>query len=614
MTAEHILHVEPSCGELPPCTEVCCELSVSASGPGNIDENLLCRLVDVNNPGRASQTVSVHVSANVKNSELVIDEAELDFGLIRFGESATRTLTVRNPESNPVDCCIQLSMASLAGDVEVEEFAFCPCSSTILPLDGCTIQVTFCPQRCRLVSGFVEVMSADGGKTVVGVTADVQHPQVCLLKSSVHVDAYLNATMSCTAVMFNQTALATTFQWDKVACLQDANVSVNVDVDVEPKSGIIEARQEVTITFSITPHAVGPTGLLTVPCCVEGMDVPMSFSISADVHDLSVTYSVSSDKEAWLTGDGMIIDFGANNLLDDTPKLYLRIQNNSGIATRYHLTMEFFPSAVTTAGNSKEEEACCRNGPARLLKKTANLADPTAKTGAKAAKELHGRMLAGGAGVAFHLEPSSGDLAPFSEAIIELTAYTDVWGFYSDWLHCHVGSLDRFTIPVTMTTSGCPVLFQMVSHNPSLTPIMRFGCMAEATSAVTRRTRLLNRSPIDIRIDWLIFNIHDDDPQLLDLLVTYGKPFPPKDKNGKEIIMEYEDGRKLTEDDYEQLPVDEALVEKLAAHRPKLISLNIMEHNGQEATAPYSIEPSQLVRTSLYVVIVFCQPFDYTPV
>jgi len=45
--------------------------------------------------------------------------------------------------------------------------------------------------------------------------------------------------------------------------------------------------------------------------------------------------------------------------------------------------------------------------------------------------------------------------------------------------------------------------------------------------------------------------------------------------------------------------VDEAALEELAASRPQLISLNVREHCGTEATVPYSIEPSQLVRTTL---------------
>ena len=69
---------------------------------------------------------------------------------------------------------------------------------------------------------------------------------------------------TCTAFLFNQTALATTFQWGEVACLADAKV----DIDVEPRCGVIEARQEVAVTFSITPHVVGPTDLM-IPCCVQ---------------------------------------------------------------------------------------------------------------------------------------------------------------------------------------------------------------------------------------------------------------------------------------------------------------------------------------------------------
>ena len=137
-TSEHILLVEPSCGELQACSETCCELSVSAGGPCNIAETVTCRLGHVDDLGRASQTLSLPVSAAVKNCELVVGEAELDFGLIRLGESATRTLTVRNPERSPVDCSIRLSPT---GDLDVEEFDFCPSSTTILPLDTCTIQV-----------------------------------------------------------------------------------------------------------------------------------------------------------------------------------------------------------------------------------------------------------------------------------------------------------------------------------------------------------------------------------------------------------------------------------------------------------------------------------------
>ena len=77
-------------------------------------------------------------------------------------------------------------------------------------------------------------------------------------------------------------------------------------------------------------------------------DSPLHLSVIADIHDLgaSVVYSVSADLESWLTGDGILVDFGGNNLLWDTPRMYLRIQNTSAIDTDFRLQMKSFPSAV----------------------------------------------------------------------------------------------------------------------------------------------------------------------------------------------------------------------------------------------------------------------------
>jgi len=588
-TPTHILLIEPSTGELAPFSETCCELGISARGPGSIDEDIVCHL------GHVDETVSVHVSAAVKNSELVMDEAELDFGLIRFGESATRTLTFRNPGRTATDWSIQLS-PSVTSEVDVEQFNFCPSSGTVWPLEMCVIEVTFRPNQCQPLDTFLEIVAADGDKTVIGVTADVQHPQVCLLKSALHTVAYVDAAASLTAVLFNQTALSTRFEWGEW-CLGEALV----DVDIEPKSGVIEARQKVSFSVSITPRAQGRLGALIVPCSIVGMDEPVSLSVTADVRLLqfSIIYSVSSDKESWLTGDGIVVDFGGNNLIRDVPKRYLRIQNTTNVATHFRLAIESFPSAA--AAESSTTGAICEKGPA-LLKRTMNLADPTAKTGAKATKELHARMLTGGSGVAFQLSRSSGELEAFSEVIIEIMAAADLWGFYSDILHCSIGDADPYNIPVIISIVDRPILFQMVLHNPSLMPIMRFGCVVEGGSnAVVRRTKIRNMSPADIRIDWQTFNVSANDHQLLDLLVVCGKPFPLKDENGKEIIAHCDVGGDLTEDKYNEMSVDEAAMDELAASRPQIISLNVREHDGTEAPAPYSVEPSQSVRTSFYV-------------
>ena len=45
-------------------------------------------------------------------------------------------------------------------------------------------------------------------------------------------------------------------------------------------------------------------------------------------------------------------------------------------------------------------------------------------------------LLRDGRGAAFVCRPSCGELLPFQERIIEVTAYTDMWGEYSDNLVC----------------------------------------------------------------------------------------------------------------------------------------------------------------------------------
>ena len=194
------------------------------------------------------------------------------------------------------------------------------------------------------------------------MAADVQRPQVCLLKSSIHFDAFLDVPTSATAVLFNQTALATAFEWGEPTCAGAADV----EVDVRPRRGVIGARQEAPVTVTVTARALGPAAAdLLVPCRVDGMDRSVSLRVTADVVNLIqlsiISYSVSGDRESWLSGDEMIIDFGGNNRLRDTPKLYLRIQNVSDIATDYRLQMEFFPSALV-AEKSKKETALCERG------------------------------------------------------------------------------------------------------------------------------------------------------------------------------------------------------------------------------------------------------------
>ena len=69
-------------------------------------------------------------------------------------------------------------------------------------------------------------------------------------------------------------------------------------------------------------------------------------------------------------------------------------------------------------------------------------------------------LLCEGRGACFVVSPGSGSLAPFSTARVELTAYSDMWGKYSDQLickvrHSHVTSNYELLLCIVMCKKRC---------------------------------------------------------------------------------------------------------------------------------------------------------------
>ena len=54
--------------------------------------------------------------------------------------------------------------------------------------------------------------------------------------------------------------------------------------------------------------------------------------------------------------------------------------------------------------------------------------------------DLSSALLSQGKGASFVPSPATGVLSPFSEEIIEISVYSDMWGVYSDNLICQVSS------------------------------------------------------------------------------------------------------------------------------------------------------------------------------
>ena len=71
-----------------------------------------------------------------------------------------------------------------------------------------------------------------------------------------------------------------------------------------------------------------------------------------------------------------------------------------------------------------------------LLSRTANLADPRSKSLAQSQTDSMKAILREGQGAAFLVQPCSGILEPFATLEVAVTAYSDMWGNYTDQLNC----------------------------------------------------------------------------------------------------------------------------------------------------------------------------------
>ncbi|XP_053374594.1 deleted in lung and esophageal cancer protein 1-like isoform X2 [Mercenaria mercenaria] len=621
-TEKYILEVEPPFGELDHGMAMDMELSITGPEPGKIDHTLYCHVMNLEEP------LHMQVQAEFKGPEVSIDEPDLNFGLVRLGQTVQKQITINNKASIITPWYIRDSPAFPSEDGEDDEddgmifneFTFEPSEGELKPLESRQITVTFHPLSAKSFRRVVEVMVEDGQDCNIACFAEVQTVQACLLQCEVTMPkVYIGVPVIATAKLLNQTLLPAVFEWGEPS----GEDSKDCQIEIDPKIGELGGREEKRIVVNFLAYREGDFSDLRVPCKVEGIDKPLILALFCDSKGLSVQYHVSTDGREKLNQDEVKLDFGKEVSLNSTPKLYLHLTNNTAITTPYTFTMESFFSKPPTPPEQKRTEMTRTVSTRRLmLGKTPNLADPFSKTETKAQADLCTAMLSQGNGTAFVPLPPSGILSAFCEDVIEVTAYSDMWGEYKDNIICKVGELEETKIPVSMKVLGCPLTFQMTSGIPEMKPMVRFGTHVAGTTACNRTMRVKNDSPHDIRVDWQVFNIEEGDPKLMDMVVCFGKAFPLKDSDGNEIVppAEAPKPQKVVPMPVIREPTDyipnsadssqntsrEVTLAALnkqedsgdtvqTKEKPKVVSVFCREHDGQLAQAPYSIRPSQMV-------------------
>ncbi|XP_033743778.1 deleted in lung and esophageal cancer protein 1-like isoform X2 [Pecten maximus] len=606
----YILEMEPPFGELDPGMAMDLELGITGGTPGKINHTLYCHVMNLAEP------LHLHVEAEFKGPELLIEEPDVNFGLVCLGNQATKEITLTNLAQITTKWSIHDSpeFIDLENGDDPSEFVFTPESGELSPLEQKTITIEFIPTAVKTIKRVFTVKVVDGSECNIGATAEVQEPQVCLSSCEVCMeDVYKGVPVLCQATIVNQTLIPTSFAWGQI----QGGHAEDCMVELDPPYGELEPREEKTIEIRFMANREGEISDVRIPCEVAGMEQVLFLGLFCDAKGLSVTYKTSAlgslSSEFF---EDVCLDFGEKTDLGATPKVFLHIQNESGITAPYSLQLEHFMAKPPTPPGNKDPNASKSQQRRLMLSRTPNLADPLSKTQIKAQQDLCKAMLSLGLGASFVPSPASGVLQPFGEQIIELGAYSDMWGLYTDNLICKVGDLEDVSIPVKMNVVGCPLCFQMTAAKADQKPIVRFGTHVSGVAPTSRSMRINNTSPCDIRLDWQLYNLEDDDTKLLDFIVGFGEAFPKCDENGKEIIPPWKMPEMPKRMPTEFIPNSPDTLPTLTREATRVIntpaattevepvqkeplmkfaSVFVRSHEGVPDEAPYSIKNKQMI-------------------
>uniref|UniRef100_A0A3P9CVN0 DLEC1 cilia and flagella associated protein n=1 Tax=Maylandia zebra TaxID=106582 RepID=A0A3P9CVN0_9CICH len=492
----HVIEVEPSSGRI---ENECFDFSLTVTGgkAENIVTSLVCHIQHHHEP------VTLAVEVSFKGPTVTLNVPSIDFGPIRPREQTQTTLLLTNTTQLEASWILE------------------PSRGLLPPLASCNVDVLFKPHSCQLFETELE-LTVENGTGHLSVRADVQSSHVCLLNCTLSFpELYVGASATGTVTLFNQTLLPSQFSW-----LQGKQASL-CSATFDPSSGTLGPKVSMEITVTFTAHTDELTEVAAV-CEVQGMNSPLVVGIVAKPKKLSVSYSVPGVPNGQ-SPSTPVLEFGDGVILKSAVSKQLLITNQTAIPAPFTVEAEYFLHSLQ------------------------------AKKAEEKAHEFVSSLLAHGKGAAFFVTPHTGTLGAFESRAVDVTAYTDMWGEYTDHLICKVGDLKPVLIPIHMTVKGCPLYFQMTGP----------------------RAQDQNQGPIiDIRLDWETYNVDQNDGKLLDFVVVFGDAFPLKDADGNE-----EDERGEEE--------ETCLYPSLG--KKKLISVHIRPHMGNLSDYPFCITPQQIV-------------------
>ncbi|XP_069559633.1 deleted in lung and esophageal cancer protein 1 [Brachyistius frenatus] len=600
----HTIEVEPSTGRIEENECFDFNLIVTGGKPEKVVTSLVCNIQHRHEP------VVLAVEVSFKGPMVTVSVPSVDFGLMRLGEQNQTTLLLTNTTQLKASWTLEERLDTHQHH-QYTQILVKPCRGVLPPSASCNVAVLFTPNSCQHFETELELTVEKGTGCHLSVRADVQSPQVCLLKCQLALpEPYLGVPSKGTVTLFNQTLLPSHFSW--MAELQGKQASL-CEASFDPSSGTLGPNASMEITVSFTCHTELELTEVVALCEVQGMNSPLVVGIVAPKpKTLSVSYSLPSvcSQQDDQSASTLVLDFGDDVILKRAVTKQLLITNQTAIPAPFTIEAQYFTCSASKP-NNQSEKRFVQNPPHSVQAKEVE------------EKTYEKFLLAHGKGAAFLVVPQSGLLGPFDTQTVDVTACTDMWGKYRDHLICKVGELDPVVIPMQMTVRGCPLYFQMTgprADDQYQGPILQFGTRLSRGDTVSRSLRINNPTMFDIRVDWEIYNIDDNDQKLVDVVVSCGDSFPLKDVDGNEVLSgalrlsdaniqrawkkTYNQGSEGTSfsqsghDTEEEFIPEDDLEENSLCPSPaqkNLISVHIRPHIGSLSDYPYCITPQQIV-------------------
>ncbi|GBG30103.1 Deleted in lung and esophageal cancer protein 1, partial [Hondaea fermentalgiana] len=255
-------------------------------------------------------------------------------------------------------------------------------------------------------------------------------------------------------------------------------------------------------------------------CEVEGMPVPLGFSLHSLVRGLVVAYSLvgpevsavdmapgrpptlegalggtAASKGSSASGSGAAatasgtsgssasntgvpaLDFGSDLELCKRKRLRLCIANHSAITTKYEVVIKAFAAkTVPRSLTTPDDENNSPTSPGKSSKSISHAGQTVAKLGsaheewsvyasksgrkyieAKVQAFEDREVLSAGRGVAFLALPKTGMLRPWQAVIIDVYCFNNMPGRYRSELHCLVDGLNPSVAPIKASVQGSPL-------------------------------------------------------------------------------------------------------------------------------------------------------------